>query len=266
MKKGVGKRVFLILVFVYLFVPVLATVLFSVAGKWDKSVLPESYTFQYYLHIFQDGDFVLSLLRSVVIAVVAGLLSVVLIVPCVYLGVLRYRKLIRLFEFLSMLPFIMPGVVLSIGLIALYSSLPVDITGTVWILIGAYFILCLPFSYQTVRNSFRSVNTKSLVEAAMMLGCDESGAFIRVILPNVINGIVSALLLDISILFGDFVLVNLLAGNAYKTVQMYLYNQLTKDGHVASAVVTVYLLTIFAISFVTFLLTHRKHRRARVKS
>lgn len=265
MKKSLGKRIFLLILFIYLIIPVIATVLFSVANKWDTSVLPQSYTLKYYAEIFSDPQFLAALLRSVIISISAGLLSVVVILPCVYLGILHYPKFIRIFEVLAMLPFIMPGVVLAIGLISLYSQLPVDITGTVWILLGAYFILCLPFTYQTIRNSFRSISSKSLIEAAMMLGCSESGAFIRVIVPNVMNGIVSALLLDISVLFGDFVLVNLLAGNNYSTVQMYMYNQLTKDGHVVSAIVTVYLLLIFAISFITFNLTNRKRHRVEAK-
>lgn len=264
-KKNIGKKAFLLLLFIYLIIPVIATILFSFAGKWETSIMPESFTLKYYVIIFSDPNFTASLIRSIIISISAGIISVLLIMPCVYLGILHYPKLIRLFEILAMLPFIMPGVVLAIGLIALYSQLPVDITGTVWILLGAYFILCLPFTYQTLRNSFRSINSKNLVEAAMMLGCSESSAFIRVIIPNVSNGIISALLLDISVLFGDFVLVNLLAGNAYQTVQMYMFNQLTKDGHIASAIVTVYLLTIFVISFITFSLTNKKRHRVEAK-
>ena len=264
-KRNIGKKAFLLILFIYLIIPVIATILFSFAGKWDTSVMPESFTLRYYVTIFSDPDFVTSLLRSVVISIAAGLISVIVIIPSVYIGVLHYPKLIKFFEILAMLPFIMPGVVLAIGLISLYSQLPIDITGTVWILLGAYFILCLPFTFQTVRNSFRSISSKNLVEAAMMLGCSESSAFIRVIIPNVSNGIISALLLDVSVIFGDFVLVNLLAGNAYPTVQMYMFNQLTKDGHIASAIVTVYLLTIFIISFITFSLTNKKRHRVEAK-
>lgn len=265
MKKGIGKKVFLLILFIYLIIPVIATILFSVAGKWDTTILPQSFTLNYYSTIFSDPNFLQSLLRSVILSVSAGLISVAVILPCVYLGILHFPKLIRLFEILAMLPFIMPGVVLAIGLISFYSQLPVDITGTIWILLGAYFAVCLPFTFQTIRNSFRSVNSKQLVEAAMMLGYSESSAFICVIVPNVLNGIVSALLLDISVLFGDFVLVNLLAGNSYTTVQMYMYNQLKKDGHIASAIVTAYLLLIFAISLITFMLTNRKRHRVGAK-
>jgi len=264
-KKNTGKKIFLVILFIYLFIPVLATILFSVAGKWDFTILPQSYTLKYYVKIFSDPVFVSAMLRSVEITIMASLLSVAVIVPCVYIGVTHYRKMITLFEILAMIPFILPGVVLAIGLIEMYSSLPFDITGTVWILLGAYFILCLPFTFQTVHNSFRSIDAKSLVDAALMLGCNESSAFAKVVMPNIINGIVIATLLDISILFGDFVLVNLLVGDNFSTIQIYLYQQIHKDGHIASAVVSTYLVVIVIISFVAIMLTDKNRGRMRAK-
>jgi putative spermidine/putrescine transport system permease protein len=264
-QKSIGKKTFLVIVFIYLFIPILATVLFSVAGKWDVTVIPESFTLKYYQQIFTDPQFISSLLRSVEICVVSSLITVIVIVPCVYMGVIRYRKLITLFEIFAMVPFIMPGVVLAIGLIQMYSSMPIDITGTIWILMGSYFVICLPYTFQSVRNSFTSVAAKRLVEAAKILGCGETEAFIKVVLPNIMIGVVSSLLLNISILFGDFVLVNLLIGSGYSTVQIYLYQQLKVDGHVSSAIVSVYLITILAISLLAVMLTSKNGRKMRTK-
>ncbi|ADK15686.1 MULTISPECIES: ABC transporter permease [Clostridium] len=255
MKKSIGKKIFLVLLFIYLFVPMLAIILFSVAGSWDTTILPTSYTFKYYSLILGNSQFKLALLRSTVISILTCLISIIIMVPSIYLASLHFKKLEKIFDVLSLLPFIMPGVVLVIGLIQIYSKDPINISGTMWILLGAYFIICLPFMYHSIRNSFRGINAPNLKEAAMILGCTEFQAFIKVIVPNIMRGLISAVLLCVAILFGDFALVNLLVGSSYQTVQMYLYNILSQNGHAASAVVTIYTIVIFVISYITTVLT-----------
>lgn len=261
LKKNTGKKIFLVLLLIYLFIPILATILFSVADKWDTTILPQGYTFKYYNNIFTDNKFITSLLQTINISVITSVTSVFILVPCIYITSLHCKKLEKLFEVLTVIPFILPGVILAIGLIQMYSKDPINITGTVWILFGAYFILCLPFMYQSIRNNFRGIDALRLTEAAMILGCSEFQAFLKVIIPNVVKGIISAVLLSISILFGEFVLANLLVGNNYKTIQIYLFNALNSNGHTASAIVSVYLIVIFIISYAAILLTGKHQRK-----
>lgn len=260
-EKNIGIKFFLLLLFIYLFVPLFAIILFSFAGKWDLSILPESYTFKYYQLILSDVDFRDAMVKTIGISIITSVLSMLVLVPCVYLTSVYYKRLSKLFDFLAVLPFIMPGVILAIGLIELYSNSPVDITGTVWILLGAYFVLCFPFMYQSIGNSFRSIDSLRLTEAAKVLGCTELQAFVKVILPNIAKGIISSILLSVSILFGEFVLVNLLVGNNYKTLQIYLYNALNTDGHTASAIVSMYLIVIFIISYIAITIAGKPKRR-----
>ena len=261
MKGNTGKKIFLVLLLIYLFVPMLAIFLFSLTDEWDTTILPVSYTFKYYIVIFSDPKFTLSMLETVAISMVTCIVCVIIMVPCIYLTTLYFKKLEKFFEILTLLPFIMPGVVLAIGLIQIYSEGPIAISGTIWILLGAYFVLCLPFMYHSIRNSFRGIDAPKLKEAAMILGCNEFQAFIKVILPNLIRGLISAVLLSISILFGEFVLVNLLVGTAYKTIQIYLFNALNTDGHTASAIVTIYTIVIFIISYLAIMLTSQKRKK-----
>jgi putative spermidine/putrescine transport system permease protein len=257
-KKNVKQKIFLTLVMIYLFIPVVATILFSLATKWDSTVLPEGYTLKCYATLFSDQRFIMSLLRTINVSIITAVVSVVILVPCIYMTVVYYKRLEKLFELFSIIPFVLPGVILAVGLIQLYSNAFINITGTVWILLGSYFILCLPYMYQTIRNSFRAIDALKLTEAALILGCNEFQAFFKVVLPNVLKGIISAVLLTISILFGEFVLVNLLVGGNYETVQMYLFKTLYADGHLASAVVTVYLMIVLILSYITIKLTGKK--------
>lgn len=255
-----GKKIFLVLLMVYLFLPVLVIILFSFSGRWETTILPQSYTLMYYKKIFSDPDFITALINTIKLSLISTTVSVIILVPCIYLTTLRFKFIEKFFDVLSVLPFILPGVILAIGLIELYSGSIFDITGTMWIVLGAYFVLCLPFMYQSIKNSFRSINSIRLIEAAQVLGCGEFEAFCEIIIPCILKGIMSAVLLSISILFGEFVLVNLLAGSSCKTIQVYLFEALSTDGHTASAIVSVYLVVIFAISYTAIMLSGKKRK------
>lgn len=100
-----------------------------------------------------------------------------------------------------------------------------------------------------------------LLEAAQMLGAGKFYAFWRIILPNITNGIMVSVMLAMSIVFGDFVIINTLAGNYFPTGQMYLYSAMRQSGQKASAVIVILFIITLAISLVGFGLQKSKKRR-----
>ena len=263
MRRGLISRLILILIFAYLFLPILATLLFSVATKWSTTILPEGYTLAYYQQLLGNPEFIQALGRTACVSFATILLSIVIITPSMYLAIVYYPRLEKLFELLSILPFAMPGVILAIGLIQMYSDGPLRISNTPFILIGSYFVLILPFMYQAVKNSYRAINAKELSEAALMLGCGKLETFVRVIFPNVLRGVVSAALISVSVLFGEFVLANLLVGDNFETIQIYLYKLQKVDGHMANALVAVYFLVILILSLLLIWIAFRTNRNLR---
>lgn len=248
----------------YLFIPLVATFLFSIAQEWQTTILPSSYTLAWYERLLQDPIFFKALGRSLTISLSATVLGMAIIVPAVLVTLFYYPKQDNNLRVLSNLPFAFPPVILAVGLIELYGHKPLVLTGTIWILLGSYFVVILPYMYQATTNSFRSIDAISLVTAAENLGANKLQAFFYVILPNILPGLLVAFLLSFSILFGEFVLANLLVGSAYQTLQLYLYKVSWENGHLASAIVVVYyvfiLLTTMAILVLQQLETKRKSR------
>ena len=91
-------------------------------------------------------------------------------------------------------------------------------------LVCIYSISILPFVYQGIRNNLHGINVRQLLEAAEILGAGKLYAFIRIILPNMLSGILVSSLLALSIVFGDFAIIKIIAGNKFETIQMLLYN------------------------------------------
>lgn len=243
------------IVLLYLFVPLFATIIYSFATQWHKTILPEGLTFSWYHDLFGDFQFILALGRSLILSFSATVLALIIMVPAIFSIVLYAPKLEKLIQSLIVMTYAMPGVIIAVGLIRAYSNSGFPM---VIVTIGAYFVSILPYMYQGTRNSLRNINAATLMEAAEILGADQITAFRKVILPNIMSGILVSALLSFSILFGEFVLVNLLVGGSFETVQIYLYEKLNVSGHIASAIVVCYFFLICILSVLIVKITQIK--------
>ncbi len=251
MSKKVKKTNFISLgIMIYLFIPVIATFLYSIATKWQTTLLPEGLTLKWYIMLFSDTRFLAALGRSLLVATLSLSISMVVTIPAIFITIAYLPKLEKYLNMIVVLPFAVPGIVLAVGLIRIYSKGPFAIAGTVWILAGAYFIVCLPFLYQGMKNNLKTIQVNVLMDAAELLGASKLQAFFYIILPNMMKGVIVSLLLAFSMLFGEFVLANILVGGNFETVQIYLYNKNAERGHLTSAIVITYFVFILIISAV----------------
>ncbi|MDP4162666.1 MAG: ABC transporter permease subunit [Bacillota bacterium] len=243
------------IVLLYLVVPLLGTFVYSFATQWHKTILPEGLTFHWYQDLFGDVQFLQSLGRSLILSFGATALSLVIMVPAIFSIVVYAPKLEKFIQSLIVMTYAMPGVIIAVGLIRAYSNSGISM---VLVTIGAYFVAILPYMYQGTRNSLRNIHAVSLMEAAQILGASQITAFKKVILPNIMSGILVSSLLSFSILFGEFVLVNLLVGGSFETIQVYLYQKLNQSGHIASAIVVCYFFLICILSAIIVKVTRTK--------
>ncbi|WP_103104572.1 ABC transporter permease [Brevibacillus reuszeri] len=236
------------IVMIYLFIPLVATFLYSISTDWYRTILPEGYTLSWYKELFTDPRFLDAMQRTLLVCFFAICISVTVMVPTIFIVTVYFSRWERTLQGLVMLPYAIPGVVAAVGLIKLYSSGPIVLSGSIWILIGAYFVIVLPYMYQGIRNSMRTIDAIKLVEAAELLGASRMQAFWKVIFPNILTGIIVSTLLSFSTLFGEFVLANLLVGGHYETMQIYLIRRMSESGHLTSAIVVTYFILLFALS------------------
>lgn len=236
----------------YLGLPILATLLFSVAGRWDSTVLPESYTFHWYVQMITDPAVLAAIGRSFLVSGATVALGLLVVTPAAFITYQFLPALRGVMRFLALLPYALPGVILAVGLIQLYSSGPLPIAGTFWILLFSYIILTLPYVYNAIVNSLQAIDAKTLMEAAESLGASRLAAFVQVVVPNIRPGLVSAGLLSFAVSLGEFVLANMLVGGRFQTLQLVLEKAMHIDGHLSSAMVMLYFVLV-AISSLTLI-------------
>lgn len=250
-KKGNRKHyIITIVILILLSVPVAGTMLYSISSSWGATILPDGFTGKWFAALVTDSRFIASLERSLAIGVISLILSMVIVIPSIIIAAYYFPKILKVIEFLSLIPFMVPAVVLAVGLLKVYSGLNFNILGVPVIIIGAYFSVAFPFLYRGIKNSLDALHLKSLVETVNILGGTNFQAFRYVILPNLKKGIMSSGILSLAILLGEFMYANLLIGGRFETLQVYLYNMKGKSGHFTSAMVTLFFLFIFAVTFV----------------
>ena len=187
------KHYFIVgIILLFLSIPVLGTILYSFSSSWGATVLPDGLSLKWYNQLFSDTRFILSLQRSLLLAVVSLVISLIVIIPSIVISAYYFPKVLKVIELLSLLPFMVPAVVLAVGLLKVYSGLNITIFGIPIIILGAYFSVAFPFIYRGVKNGLDSLHLQSLVETVNILGGTNLDAFRFVILPNLKKGITSS--------------------------------------------------------------------------
>ncbi|HEX6482233.1 MAG TPA: ABC transporter permease [Ktedonobacteraceae bacterium] len=263
---GVDK-IFLTLVMIYLLLPLGATLVFGLSNP--KSGIG----FSTYPEIFADPVFLQTLSLSLELAVASTILTVVLITPTAYWVQLRLPRARPIMDFLSLVPFAVPAIVmafglievygtgtplvnvLSLGLVPLLSNNPFNIVNTPQLLVCAYVIVALPFVYRPIDNNLRAINTKVLSEAAYSLGSGWWRTFLTVILPNIWPGVISAALLTFSTVMGEFTISELFG---IYTFPIYIDVTGQNDAYKAASLAFLsFVLTLVCVLAIIFLLRFR---------
>ena len=259
-RTSLAGRVFLGIVAAYLLVPFLATLVYSLFVEWTD-ILPSGFTLRNYQELFTNSVFWASIGRTLVLCLVSVAITIVLILLAMYVVVAINRKVAPVMQFLCMIPYALQGVILSIGIISLYTGTGTFLSNRMFMLFGAYTILVLPYIYQGIRNALNSIDAGMLIQAAEMLGCGRFRAYVQVILPNILSGILVSSLLAESIIFGDFVLANNIAGTNYQNIQVFLQANMARSSGLSSAIVVVIFLVVAAVTAIVLKLQRSSQNR-----
>jgi len=198
----------------YFIVPLLATFEFSLRQR--RGV----YSFDAYRNVFADPRFQETFTYSTVVALATIAVGVLLVVPTAYWIRLRLPRLRPIVEFITLMPLVIPAIIIVFGYLRLYNSsswLPFTASAraTDLLLVFGYVSLALPYMYRAVDTGLRAIDIRTLTEAAQSLGASWVTIMLRVILPNVRVAVLSGAFLTFAIVIGEFTLAALLNRPAF---------------------------------------------------
>lgn len=207
-RNTLGSWVIILLGTLYFLVPLVATFEFSLR------YLREGYSFEAYRIVLGDPKFIESFTYSIAIAVATIVVGILVVVPTAYWIRLKLPQLRPLVQFITLLPLVIPAIVLVFGLLRIYSRPPLPLTHnestTDLLLVFAYTVLSLPYMYAAVDTGLYAIDVRTLTEAAQSLGAGWGTILVRVILPNLRVAILSGAFLTFAIVVGEFTIASLL--------------------------------------------------------
>ncbi|MBL3680981.1 ABC transporter permease subunit [Leucobacter aridicollis] len=182
--------------------------------------------------------------NSLLLAVISLGIVLVLFFPTIVLVHLRFPRLQRALDLLTVLPIAIPAIVLVVGFAPIYRVIGQAVGSGVWTLALAYGVLVLPFAYRAIASDLTGMDARVRAEAARSLGAGWTTVLVRVIAPGVRRGLLAASLITIAIVLGEFTVSSLLNR---VTLQTALLQISKSDPFVAVAVALISLVGAFVL-------------------
>lgn len=242
-KKKIGSKIFMILMMIFFYAPIVYIIIFSFNSSRSLTNF-DGFSLRWYEKMFNDRTMMESVIYTIVIAVFSTIISTV-VGTITSIGLSKSRPVLKkTVEQINNFPIMNPEIVTAIGLLMFFSALGVKKGfGT---LLLAHVMFCIPYVMLSVTPKLRSLDP-NLADAAMDLGATPWQALTKVIVPQVMPGIISGALIAFTMSFDDFVISYFVTGNGVSNISILVYTMSKRINPSINALST---LVIFIITVV----------------
>lgn len=220
MRKKIFSSSFIGVVLGFLYMPIMVLIIFSFNQSKSRS-LWTGFTFDWYVKLFHNQVIIKSLFSTFIVAVISSVVATI-IGTVAALGINVINKFLKSSVMsLTYLPIINPEIVTGVSLMLLFSFFRIKFGFTTLIL--AHITFNTPYVILNVLPKVRQVD-KYLYDAAMDLGCDQVSAFFKVIVPEIMPGIVAGFLMCLTFSFDDFIISYFTSGPTSQTLPIVIFS------------------------------------------
>ncbi len=218
-KHSLASKLLLGLTVLFFYLPIIYIVVFSFNSSRSRTTWA-GFSTRWYETLFQDTQLLSALWLTVWVALVSAL-AATLIGTAAAVGINGMNsRLRRVFMAVNNIPMVNPEIVTAIGLLMFFSSLGVNKGLTTMLL--AHIMFCTPYVILSVTPKLRSLDP-NLADAALDLGATPLQALTKVIVPQIMPGIVSGALIAFTMSFDDFVISYFVTGNGVNNISILVY-------------------------------------------
>ncbi len=256
------SRFYVFLVLLFMYAPIFVLIAFSFNESKGRSWT--GFSFKWYGELFKDDAIIGALGNTLVIAIIAAIVSTILGTAAA-IGIHNMKKASRtLVKNVNNLPLINPEIVMGISLMILFSFCRIN-PGYITIII-AHITFCIPSVVLSVLPKLRQINN-SIYEAALDLGCNDFQAFFKVILPEIMPGIISGFLMAFTYSIDDFVISYFTAGPDSQTLPLVIYTitrkPMTPKLNALSTII--FVIVLFVLLITNFVGGKDKNKNKKIK-
>lgn len=260
-------RVFTVLVFIFLYIPMIVLAVASFNSGKDIAVF-DGFTLSNYQQLFEDKALLGFLLHSLIIAVLSTLIATVLGTAAA-VGIHHTKGKIRsAIMTMTNIPMTNPDIVTGVSLALLFAFvgviLRINAVLGFWTLLIAHITFSLPYVILNVMPKLSQMDP-DLEEAALDLGCTPTQAFFKVVIHEILPGIVSGALMAFTMSLDDFVISYFVTGSGYVTLPVEIYSYTKKPIHPKVFALFTLMFLVILVLMVTMNLLQAKDNTKRRK-
>ena len=224
MKKTVLQKIYIFLIFLFLYAPILTLMVLSfnasrTRAKWG------GFTLNWYIHLFQNRDIMEALSNTLAIALISSLAATVIgLIACVAMNGMKKGGRAVVMG-IANIPMLNAEIVTGISLMLLFLSLGMRFGfGTVLL---SHITFNIPYVILSIMPRMKQLNP-NVYEAALDLGASRPNAFFRVVFPELLPGILSGFLMAFTMSLDDFIITHFTKGPGVDTLSTKIYTEVKK--------------------------------------
>ena len=242
----IGAKLILGITALFFYLPILYIIVFSFNDSRSLTKF-SGFSLRWYEKMFSDSAMMQSVVYTIVIAILAAI------------GLSRSRKALRnVVEQVNNLPIMNPEIVTAIGLLMFFSALGINKGFTTLLL--AHIMFCTPYVILSVSPKLRSLDP-NLADAALDLGATPLQALTKVIVPQIMPGIVSGALIAFTMSFDDFIISYFVTGNGVNNISILVYTMSKRVNPSINALSTLVIAIITVVLIVVNVVPIIKEKR-----
>ena len=220
--KKLSQKIYFGFIMAFLYLPLIYLIAYSFND--GKTSVWKGFTLKWYVALFQDSQIMQSLYNSLLVAFLASLFATIL-GTLAAIGIYNFKGGYRtVVQTVSNIPIINPEIVTGVSLMLLFTMTGTLLNfemGFVTVLL-AHIGFCTPYVILNVTPRLKRMDN-SIYEAALDLGCSPLKAFFKVVLPEIMPGIFSGMLISFTYSLDDFVITYFTRGSKFQTLPIQIY-------------------------------------------
>lgn len=248
------SRIYATLVFLFLYAPIIVLVVFSFNSSTSTSVFA-GFSLDWYKSLFQDETTLKALYNTLILAVCSSAIATVLGTMAA-VGIDKYKNKFARSSVMAVtnIPMMNPEIVTGISMMLLFvfvgKLVKVDAVLGFGTMLIAHVTFDLPYVILTVLPKLRQTD-RNLAEAAQDLGCRPVSAFFKVVLPSIMPGVITGMIMAFTLSLDDFIISYFTSGPGFQTLPIVIFSMTKKrvkpDMYALSALIFVSILLLLIV-------------------
>ncbi len=220
MIKKIFRNLYIFIIMLFLYLPILFLMVFSFnEGKYSGNFT--GFSLKWYQELFANKMILSSLYTTITIAILSSIMATVIGTVGAYSIYKMKKKHSRFWLSVNNIPLLNPDIVTGVSFMALFSMVKFKMGYSTMLI--AHIAFCIPYVVLSVLPKLRQM-PKDIFDAALDLGATPVQAFIKVLIPEIVPGIITGALISFTLSIDDFVISFFTTGNGVNNLSIAIFS------------------------------------------